>query len=164
MFEVPSSDLGAYCLMHSWVQVSADGVASSPPLSLPYLISPPELSDLLPINVYLFQSNDSTQALLLPPPPLLLPAHNYSNFLPLLWCLSSFCEELIASMLFSSLLANKVGFFSNMGKVNSGDSNIHRWSHCLVSKFIQCCDSATIQVFKVCISKIIYYTYYLYTI
>lgn len=96
------------------------------PLPLfPCLISPPELSDLLPINVYLFQSNDSTQA---QPPPLLLPWLTTSQTLcscygvcllsPALparsWlpqCCSSLCRQ------------KKVCFISSVGKVNSAHSN-----------------------------------------
>ena len=62
---------------------------------------PLELSDLLPINVYLFQSNDSTQVLLLLPRLLLLlPARNFANYLLLPWRLSFFCYFFLLLFLF----------------------------------------------------------------
>lgn len=60
MFEaLLSSDVGS-SLLYSWVGSSSLLMSFLPSLPL-HLFSPWELSDLFPIKVYLFQTNDSTQ-------------------------------------------------------------------------------------------------------
>ena len=144
-------------LIQSRVSVSADDTPHPPglpfpptPHSLCNSSLPLELSDLLPINVYLFQSNDSTQVLLLLPRLLLLlPARNFANYLLLPWRLSFFCYFFLLLFLFLQWgWELQCLLFITSGEWGQSSSPHRRYgkgkkvkSHSCLSKFLALCCS-----------------------